>query len=317
VHERYGTEHSALVAAFPTYKSRGAIREIGKALGLPPGEIERVARVAEPWAQTVDEDIELALGAAAEAAEDTGTARAAAATAAAKAAATRDLSAPDAEGFTTGPRGGHVAPQRQARDGRDRRARRPQPLAARPVPVDAGGRGGGPGAARRRAHRHGGPDPALSKIAYDGNSGTALAVLTAPMLAAAEAAGSVGGAISAAASAHDVPDHAHGSGGFHDAFGDTRAREARRARTSYNHGDRPPLREDGRPMYDPTAAPTRPGGAPRAPSSTPGTRAGSPPAPARRRPRRPGSCRAAGAGWPSSPRRPTGCRATSPSTRAA
>src|SRR4051794_31865323 len=108
VHERYGSEHSALVAAFPTYKSRGAIREIGKALGLPPGEIERVARVAEPWAQTVDEDIELALGAAAEAAEGTGTARAAAETArtaastAAKAKATRDMSPPDAEGFTTG-----------------------------------------------------------------------------------------------------------------------------------------------------------------------------------------------------------------------
>src|SRR4051812_4722290 len=79
VHERYGRERSALVAAFPTYKSRGAIREIGKALGLPPGEIERVARVAEPWAQSVDEDIELALGAAAEAAEGTGSARAAAA----------------------------------------------------------------------------------------------------------------------------------------------------------------------------------------------------------------------------------------------
>jgi error-prone DNA polymerase len=65
VHDRYGRERSALVAAFPTYRSRGAIREIGKALGLPPGEIERVARVAEPWASSVDRDIELALDAAA------------------------------------------------------------------------------------------------------------------------------------------------------------------------------------------------------------------------------------------------------------
>ncbi|MEA2170109.1 MAG: error-prone polymerase, partial [Solirubrobacteraceae bacterium] len=79
VHQRYGNEHSALVAAFPTYRSRGAIREIGKALGLPPGEIERVARVAEPWAQSVEEDVELALGAAAQAAEGTHSARAAAA----------------------------------------------------------------------------------------------------------------------------------------------------------------------------------------------------------------------------------------------
>jgi error-prone DNA polymerase len=44
VHERYGAEHSALVAAFPTYRPRGAVRDIGKVLGLPAGEIERVAR---------------------------------------------------------------------------------------------------------------------------------------------------------------------------------------------------------------------------------------------------------------------------------
>ena len=50
VHERYGRERSALVAAFPTFRSRGAIRELGKVLGLPPGELERVARGAEPYA---------------------------------------------------------------------------------------------------------------------------------------------------------------------------------------------------------------------------------------------------------------------------
>jgi len=62
VHERYGREHSALVAAFPTFRSRGAIRELGKALGLPPGEIERVARAAEAWSPQVQKDIESALG---------------------------------------------------------------------------------------------------------------------------------------------------------------------------------------------------------------------------------------------------------------
>lgn len=62
VHQRYGKDHSALVAAFPTYKSRGAIREIGKALGLPPGEIERVARSSEGWsAEKVGKDIASAL----------------------------------------------------------------------------------------------------------------------------------------------------------------------------------------------------------------------------------------------------------------
>ena len=50
IHERYGAERSALVAAFPTFRSRGAIRELGKVLGLPPGELERAARGAEPWA---------------------------------------------------------------------------------------------------------------------------------------------------------------------------------------------------------------------------------------------------------------------------
>ena len=63
VHDRYGKERSALVAAFPTFRSRGAIRELGKVLGLPPGELERVARGAEPWAvKGVERDVEVALG---------------------------------------------------------------------------------------------------------------------------------------------------------------------------------------------------------------------------------------------------------------
>src|SRR6185436_14701574 len=38
VTERYGHEHAALVASFATYRSRGAIRDVGKALGLPQSE---------------------------------------------------------------------------------------------------------------------------------------------------------------------------------------------------------------------------------------------------------------------------------------
>src|SRR5437763_9791639 len=65
VHERFGHDRSALVAAFPTYRARGAIRELGKALGLPPGEIERVARGSEGWdAREVARDIESAFGVA-------------------------------------------------------------------------------------------------------------------------------------------------------------------------------------------------------------------------------------------------------------
>jgi error-prone DNA polymerase len=39
IHKRYGTRHSALVAAFPTYRTRGSLRGLGKALGLPQAEI--------------------------------------------------------------------------------------------------------------------------------------------------------------------------------------------------------------------------------------------------------------------------------------
>ena len=44
IHQRYGAERSALVAAFPTYRTRGAIRDFGKVLGIPQTEIERAAR---------------------------------------------------------------------------------------------------------------------------------------------------------------------------------------------------------------------------------------------------------------------------------
>jgi error-prone DNA polymerase len=49
VTERYGPEHAALVASFSTYRSRGAIRDVGKALGLPFAELERLARVTDGW----------------------------------------------------------------------------------------------------------------------------------------------------------------------------------------------------------------------------------------------------------------------------
>jgi error-prone DNA polymerase len=56
--ERYGEEHAALVAAFATYRSRGAIRDVGKALGLPYADLERLARLTDGWnAQRVAEEI--------------------------------------------------------------------------------------------------------------------------------------------------------------------------------------------------------------------------------------------------------------------
>jgi len=41
VYTRYGPEHVGLVCTFPSYRLRSAVREIGKALDLPLGEIER------------------------------------------------------------------------------------------------------------------------------------------------------------------------------------------------------------------------------------------------------------------------------------
>jgi error-prone DNA polymerase len=56
--ERYGSEHAALVASFATYRSRGAIRDVGKALGLPYADLERLARLTDGWnAERVAEEI--------------------------------------------------------------------------------------------------------------------------------------------------------------------------------------------------------------------------------------------------------------------
>ena len=48
VYEKWGKEHAALVAIFPTYRLRSAIRDVGKALGLPAAELDRLAKRANP-----------------------------------------------------------------------------------------------------------------------------------------------------------------------------------------------------------------------------------------------------------------------------
>ncbi len=64
VPQHYGQDRAALVATTPTFRARGAIRELGKALGLPAGELDRVARGSEGWGGhgTVAEDIRTVLG---------------------------------------------------------------------------------------------------------------------------------------------------------------------------------------------------------------------------------------------------------------
>ena len=49
VHQRYGRDRCALVSAFATFQVRSAVRDFAKALGLPPGEVERLARAVDPW----------------------------------------------------------------------------------------------------------------------------------------------------------------------------------------------------------------------------------------------------------------------------
>jgi error-prone DNA polymerase len=57
VSDKYGREHAALVAAFPTYHARGAIRDVGMALGLPHAELERLARLTEGNPRRVADEV--------------------------------------------------------------------------------------------------------------------------------------------------------------------------------------------------------------------------------------------------------------------
>ena len=47
VHERYGWERAALTGMISTYKLRGAVRDLGLALGLPPDQVDKLAKRAE------------------------------------------------------------------------------------------------------------------------------------------------------------------------------------------------------------------------------------------------------------------------------
>jgi error-prone DNA polymerase len=49
IYRHYGNDHAGLVCTFPTYRLRSAVREIGKALELPQGEIEKVAKLADRY----------------------------------------------------------------------------------------------------------------------------------------------------------------------------------------------------------------------------------------------------------------------------
>jgi error-prone DNA polymerase len=58
VYTRYGAEHVGLVCSFPTYRLRSAVREIGKALDLPLGEIELVAKLSDSRTDGLSDELQ-------------------------------------------------------------------------------------------------------------------------------------------------------------------------------------------------------------------------------------------------------------------
>ena len=58
VYTRYGADHAGLVCTFPTYRLRSAVREIGKALDLPLGEIELVAKLSDSRTDGLSDEME-------------------------------------------------------------------------------------------------------------------------------------------------------------------------------------------------------------------------------------------------------------------
>ncbi len=57
VYEHYGQENVALVCTFPTYRVRGAVRELGKVLGLPEAELDKLAKRSEGFARSLRDEM--------------------------------------------------------------------------------------------------------------------------------------------------------------------------------------------------------------------------------------------------------------------
>ncbi|MBK9545905.1 MAG: error-prone DNA polymerase [Dehalococcoidia bacterium] len=54
IYDRYGDEHAAIVAAFPTYRFRSAVLDIGKALGLPLPVLAKLNKFGGHFANATD-----------------------------------------------------------------------------------------------------------------------------------------------------------------------------------------------------------------------------------------------------------------------
>ena len=49
IFDRYGRDRAAMTAVANSYRGRGAVRDIAKALGLPPDQVDRLARTMDRW----------------------------------------------------------------------------------------------------------------------------------------------------------------------------------------------------------------------------------------------------------------------------
>ena len=63
VYHRYGHEHVGLVCTFPTYRLKSAVREVGKVLDLPIGELEQIIKLVDRSSgSTLHEELKLIPG---------------------------------------------------------------------------------------------------------------------------------------------------------------------------------------------------------------------------------------------------------------
>lgn len=54
VYQKYGREHAAMVCEVISYRGRSAVREVGKALGFSPAEIDRLAKLLSHFSDAVE-----------------------------------------------------------------------------------------------------------------------------------------------------------------------------------------------------------------------------------------------------------------------
>jgi error-prone DNA polymerase len=57
IYERYGRERAGLTATVVTYRTKGALRDVGKAMGLSTDMIDRLVRTVSGWSGPIDENM--------------------------------------------------------------------------------------------------------------------------------------------------------------------------------------------------------------------------------------------------------------------